>query len=307
MFLTYAIVGTGGIGGYYGGCLAKAGHPVHFLLHSDYEYVLKNGLKIDSVNGDFHLEKVSAYKNSQDMPKCDVVLVCLKTIQNHILSSILKPLLHEKTVVVLVQNGMEMEQELSEQLPSTSIVGATAFICTTKVGPGHIHHAEYGALTLAKHCGDCDEIIRQIASDFENASVNVSVFDDLNSVRWKKLVWNIPYNGLAVVLNAATDTLTNNPDSRKLVIDLMNEVVSAGRTCGAKISDSFIDKMIAMTEKMTPYSPSMKLDYDARRPMEIQTMFTNPIAIAKAQGFEMRKTEMLEQQLRFLEKVAKLN
>jgi len=305
MFLTYAIVGIGGIGGYYGGCLAKAGHPVHFLLHSDYEYVLKNGLKIDSVNGDFHLEKVSAYKNSQDMPKCDVVLVCLKTIQNHILSSILKPLLHEKTVVVLVQNGMGMEQELSEQLPSTSIVGATAFICTTKVGPGHIHHAEYGALTLAKHCGDCDEIIRQIASDFENASVNVSVFDDLNSVRWKKLVWNIPYNGLTVVLNAATDTLTNNPDSRNLVIDLMNEVVSAGRTCGAKISDSFIDKMIAMTEKMTPYSPSMKLDYDARRPMEIQTMFTNPIAIAKAQGFEMRKTEMLEQQLRFLEKVAK--
>ena len=305
MFLTYAIVGTGGIGGYYGGCLAKAGHPVHFLLHSDYEYVLKNGLKIDSVNGDFHLEKVSAYKNSQDMPKCDVVLVCLKTIQNHILSSILKPLLHEKTVVVLVQNGMGMEQELSEQLPSTSIVGATAFICTTKVGPGHIHHAEYGALTLAKHCGDCDEIVRQIASDFENASVNVSVFDDLNSVRWKKLVWNIPYNGLTVVLNAATDTLTNNPDSRNLVIDLMNEVVSAGRTCGAKISDSFIDKMIAMTEKMTPYSPSMKLDYDARRPMEIQTMFTNPIAIAKSQGFELRKTEMLEQQLRFLEKVAK--
>ena len=307
MFLTYAIVGTGGIGGYYGGCLAKAGHPVHFLLHSDYEYVLKNGLKIDSVNGDFHLEKVSAYKNSQDMPKCDVVLVCLKTIQNHILSSILKPLLHEKTVVVLVQNGMGMEQELSEQLPSTSIVGATAFICTTKVGPGHIHHAEYGALTLAKHCGDCDEIIRHIASDVENASVNVSVFDDLNSVRWKKLVWNIPYNGLTVVLNAATDTLTNNPDSRNLVIDLMNEVVSAGRTCGAKISDSFIDKMIAMTENMTPYSPSMKLDYDAHRPMEIQTMFTNPIAIAKAQGFEMRKTEMLEQQLRFLEKVAKLN
>ena len=302
MFLTYAVVGTGGIGGYYGGCLAKAGHPVHFLLHSDYEYVLKNGLKIDSVNGDFQLENVLAYKNSQDMPKCDVVLVCLKTIQNHILPSILKPLLHEKTVVVLVQNGMGMEQELSEQLPTTSIVGATAFICTTKIGPGHIHHAEYGALTLAKHCGDCDEIIKQIASDFENASVNVSVFDDLNSVRWKKLVWNIPYNGLTVALNAATDTLTNNPDSRKLVIDLMNEVVSAGRTCGAKISDSFINKMIMMTEKMTPYSPSMKLDFEAHRQMEIQTMFSNPIAIAKAHGFEMRKTEMLEQQLRFLEK-----
>lgn len=84
MNITYAVVGTGGIGGYYGGCLAKAGQPVHFLLHSDYEFVRANGLQIDSVNGDFHLDNPLVYRDSHDMPQCDVVLVCLKTTQNHL-------------------------------------------------------------------------------------------------------------------------------------------------------------------------------------------------------------------------------
>ena len=259
-------------------------------------------MQIDSVQGDFHLDNVLAYNDSHKMPKCDVVLVCLKTTQNHLLPDILRPILHEKTVVVMIQNGMGMEQELAQQFPNTSIVGATAFICTTKIAPGHIHHAEYGALTLAKHCSDCDGVIRQIADDFTSAGVSVSVSDDLNSVRWKKLVWNIPYNGLTVVLNAATDELTFNPNSRKLVLDLMDEVVAAGRVCGAKISESFIGKMITMTENMTPYSPSMKLDYDSHRLLEIQTMFTNPIRIAAEHGFTMGKTEAVEMQLRFLTK-----
>lgn len=302
MNITYAVVGTGGIGGYYGGCLAKAGQPVHFLLHSDYEIVRANGLQIDSVNGDFHLDNPLVYRDSHDMPQCDVVLVCLKTTQNHLLPEILRPILHEKSVVVLIQNGMGMEQELAKQFPNTAIVGATAFICTTKIAPGHIHHAEYGALTLAKYCGQCDDCIQQIADDFTAAGVGVSVFDDLWSVRWKKLVWNIPYNGLTVVLNAATDELTNDKSSRELVIDLMNEVVQAGRVCGAKISDTFISKMITMTENMTPYSPSMKLDYDAHRLLEIQTMFTNPIRIAAEHGFTMTKTQVVENQLRFLTK-----
>lgn len=300
MELTYAIVGTGGIGGYYGGCLAKAGQPVHFLFHSDYDFVVEHGLQVDSVTGDFHLSSVRAYANTNDMPQCDVILVCLKTTQNHLLPSMLRPIIHKDTVVVLIQNGLGMEQTLSEQMPGIAIVGATAFICTTKVGPGHIHHAEYGTITLAPYSRNCTSILEQISIDFEKAGIKVNVFDDLNSVRWKKLVWNIPYNGLTVVLNAATDTLTFSADSRRLVIDLMKEVVEAGRACGAVISESFIDTMISMTEKMTPYSPSMKLDYDAHRKMEIQTMFSNPIAIAKQHGFYMKKTEVVEQQLLFL-------
>jgi 2-dehydropantoate 2-reductase len=300
MALSYAIIGTGGIGGYYGGRLAHIGCDVHFLFHSDYEFVKQHGLQVDSVNGNILLPTPQAYHRTQDMPKCDVIFVSMKTVNNHLLKDMLMPILHEHSVVVLVQNGLGMEENLSHEIPHASIVGATAFICTTKVGPGLVHHAEYGTLTIAPY-NECDiNVLQQVVADFEKAGVSVNLGDDLLSIRWKKLVWNIPYNGLTVVLNAATNELTFNKDSRQIIIDLMTEVVEAGRCCGAKISDTFISKMIGMTEKMTPYSPSMRLDYEAKRPMEIGTMYSNPIAIAKAHGYRMSKTEILEKQLRFI-------
>ncbi len=301
MALRYAIVGVGGIGGYYGGCLAKAGCDVHFLFRSDYEYVKQSGMRVESVNGNFVLPNVNAYCTSQQMPLCDVVLVSLKTTTNGSLSQILPPLLHDKSIIVLIQNGLNIEAELSAAIPGVAVAGATAFICTTKVGHGHIRHAAYGDLTMAGYCGNCSPLLQLIAADFARAGVNVHLTDDINTMRWKKLVWNIPYNGLTVVLNAATNELTFNPATRPLIIDLMREVVAAGCACNASIADSFVDNMIDLTEKMMPYSPSMKIDFDARRPMEIRTMYSNPISVAKAAGYIMAKTEVLEHQLLFLQ------
>lgn len=300
MALSYAIIGTGGIGGYYGGRLALSGCEVHFLFHSDYEFVKQHGLQVDSVKGNFLLPTLSAYHATTEMPKCDVILVCMKTVNNHFLKNVLSPIIHEHSVVILIQNGLGMEENLAHDFPNLAIVGATAFICTTKVGPGHVKHAEYGTLTMAPF-NECDSLVLQtVANDFEKAEVAVNIGDDIQSIRWKKLVWNIPYNGLTVVLNASTDQITSNTDSRQIVLDLMTEVVEAGRCCGAKISETFISKMIAMTEGMTPYAPSMRVDYEEKRPMEIQTMYSNPIAAAKAHGYAMKKTEMLEEQLRFI-------
>ena len=104
--MKYAIIGTGAIGGYYGGKLAKAGNEVHFLLHTDYEYVKENGLQVDSCDGSFHLDQVNAYQTTADIPPCDVILVCLKSTNEHLLRNLLPPMLHENTVVVLIQNGI---------------------------------------------------------------------------------------------------------------------------------------------------------------------------------------------------------
>ena len=99
--MKYGIIGTGAIGGFYGGKLAKAGQGVHFLLHKDYEYVKQNGLQVDSCDGSFHLDGVNAYNDTTAMPPCDVVLVCLKSINNGMLKTLLPPLLHQRTLVVL--------------------------------------------------------------------------------------------------------------------------------------------------------------------------------------------------------------
>lgn len=299
--LNYAVIGTGALGGYYGGMLARAGCNVHFLFHSDYEFVKENGLQVDSVNGNFVINPVNAYDSTPLMPVCDVILVCLKTMNNYLLKDLLPPLLHKDTVIILMQNGLGIEEELAQHFPQQSIAGGMAFICSSRVGDGHIAHYDYGSLRIGFHQRENDEIGEQIRDDFTQAGIAIEMVPDLNQARWQKLVWNVPYNGMTVVLSTTTDRLMKNPDSRRLVRDLMMEVINAARCCNAQIGEDFVETMLKFTDAMTPYAPSMKLDYDSKRPMEIQAIYTNPVKTALKAGFEMKKVAVVEQELRFLQ------
>lgn len=302
MSLKYAIIGTGAIGGYYGAKLAKSGKDVHFLFHSDYEYVKAHGLQIDSVDGDFTLSSINAYSNTADMPKCDVVLVCLKSINNNLLEDMLPPILHKDTLVVLIQNGLGLEEDLQKVFPKLYIAGGLAFICSNKLGQGHVAHLDYGKLNIGSYSCPDSVLMSTVITDFMQAGVEVQNVD-LKKARWMKLVWNIAYNGMTVVLNTTTDALMNNGDTQTLLYDIMQEVICAANAIGLEqpIDDSYANDMIEMTKVMTPYSPSMKLDFDSLRPLEIDYIYTRPIEEARKSGFEMVRVSMLEKQLRFIE------
>ena len=153
--MRYAIIGTGAIGGFYGGRLARAGFDVHFLLHSDFEYVRDNGLRVDSYDGSFVISHPQAYASVADMPPCDVVIVALKTTANGGLPAMLAPLLTERTLVLLIQNGVGVEADVEAALPGVQLAAGLAYICTTKVGPGHIEHTSNGKLSVANYsCRD---------------------------------------------------------------------------------------------------------------------------------------------------------
>lgn len=299
--MRYGIIGTGAIGGYYGGKLAQAGHEVHFLFHRDYEYVCEHGLQIDSCDGSFHLDNVSAYRSTSDMPTCDVVLVGLKSVNNHLLTNLLPPLLHERTIVVMIQNGIGVEPDMQERFPGVSLIAGLAFICSAKTGPGHISHQCYGSINLANYSCGYPELMAQLLADFTQAGIETHEVEYMEA-RWKKAVWNMPFNGMTVALNTRTDLLLKNPSTRQLIYDQMMEVIGAAQHLGVKNLDaSFADLMMKMTDEMTPYSPSMKLDFDFHRPMEIYYLYTRPIEEAARAGFSMPKLAMLEAELRFLE------
>jgi 2-dehydropantoate 2-reductase len=299
--LRYAVIGTGALGGFYGGMLAHAGNEVPFLFHSDYDYVRENGLKVDSVIGDFHLNKINAYNSTAQMPPCDVVFVCLKTNNNKMLAQILPPLLHEKTCVILIQNGLHIESNLAVDFPNLSIAGGMAFICSNKIGKGHIAHLDYGKLTVGSYQGENEALLKQVCSDLEAANVPAGYSDNLEESRWKKLVWNIPYNGMCVVLNTTTERLMQNKETYDLLHDLMLEVIGAANACGVRIEEGFAKDMLDSTLRMKPYAPSMKLDYDFKRPLEIGAIYSEPLSAARDAGFDMPKVAMLEQQLHFIQ------
>lgn len=148
---SYAILGTGALGGFYGAKLQKAGLDVHFLLRSDYEYVSQSGLVIESKDGDFTLPQVNAYNDVEKMPQCDVVVVALKTTQNHLLPQMLPPVIRNDGVVLVLQNGLGVEEEVAKIVSNVSIIGGLCFLCSNKVGAGHIRHLDYGHVTLGEY------------------------------------------------------------------------------------------------------------------------------------------------------------
>ena len=299
--MTYAVIGTGAIGGYYGAMMARSGQEMHFLLHSDYDEVKKHGLRVKSCDGDFSLPHVNAYCSTKEMPPADVVMVCLKSTRNHLLRELLPPLLHEQTIVVLIQNGIGVEADVEQMFPGIQLVAGLAFICSAKTEPGCVDHQCYGSINFGNYSCRNEERFQQMVADFRAAGVKAGVVE-YHEARWRKAVWNMPFNGMTVALNTQTDCLLKHPSTRALIREQMMEVIGVANALGISgIDASFADKMIQTTDEMTPYSPSMKLDFDFHRPMEIDYLYTRPIAIAHEAGLRMPKLEMLEAELRFLE------
>ncbi|MBO3463082.1 putative 2-dehydropantoate 2-reductase [Aetokthonos hydrillicola Thurmond2011] len=307
---TYAILGTGALGGFYGAKLQKAGLDVHFLLRSDYEHVRKHGLVIESVDGNFSLPQINAYQDVKDIPQCDVVVVALKTTQNQSLPKMLTSVVKDNGVVLVLQNGLGLEPEVAQIVGSTRVMGGLCFLCSNKLQAGHIRHVAYGHIILGDYTSNyypagITPRMQQVANDFKSAGIGIELTEDLFKARWQKLVWNIPYNGLSVILNATTAELMANVYSRKLVEQLMHEVLAGAKSCNCSIVDSFVETMLNYTDKMKPYRTSMKIDYDERRPMEVEAIFGNPLRMAQAAGTHLPQISCLYHQLKFLD--AKLN
>ncbi|MEL6384997.1 MAG: putative 2-dehydropantoate 2-reductase [Cyanobacteria bacterium J06626_18] len=311
----YAIVGTGAIGGYYGACLQRAGQDVHFLLHRDYNHVRQHGLKIESVQGDFTLPQVQGYRRVQDMPPVDIVIIALKTTQNAaLLPILLPPLIGPDTTVVTLQNGLDIEGAIANMAPNNSLLSGLCFICSNKVGPGHIRHLDYGSIVLGtyhpqRHPAGTTPTLEAVAQDFRAADIAVELTEDLYLARWRKLIWNIPFNGLSVVLNATTQEMMASVHTRQLAAALMHEVVAAANGCVQKVTPDrdrsltpqVIDTMLTHTAQMKPYRTSMKIDFDEGRPLETEAILGNPLRAAQWAGVVTPRIEMLYQQLKAIE------
>ncbi|MGE5786646.1 MAG: 2-dehydropantoate 2-reductase [Myxococcales bacterium] len=300
--LRFAVIGLGALGGYYGGLLAKSGREVHFLARSNRDAVIGEGLRVDSPGGSFHLRHVNVYDRPEAMPKCDVVLISLKATDNAALTSILPHVLTESGTTLLIQNGLGQEERLPEVALRGSVYAGLGFICAHKAKPNHIVHEDYGTLRVAVyHEARSAQLlhggVEGLARELRDAGIEIELEPEFLLARWKKLVWNIPFNGLAVALRSNTAELMRGRNSSVLVRQLMLEVIAAGRSVGCAIADEYAQEMLDGTERMRPYFPSMYHDFQAGRALELEAMYWIPIERARQ---PMPRVEMLARQLEHL-------
>ncbi|HUP79856.1 MAG TPA: putative 2-dehydropantoate 2-reductase [Pirellula sp.] len=303
----FAILGTGALGGFYGGLLARAGFDVHFLMRSDADYVKAHGLRVDSKLGDFHLPQVNVYKDVHAMPKCECIILALKSTQNHILPELLPPLMHDESIVLVLQNGLHVEQETRAVVGPGLVAGGCCFLCSNKVGPGHIRHLDYGKIIMGAYRGLDDtedgpsmERLMSIQQDMVAAGIDCQATASLTEARWRKLMWNIPFNGLSVILNSRTDRIMQIQVSRELAESIIREVRQTACDCGHFIEPEFVKRMMDHTDEMVPYDSSMRLDFLAGRAIEVEAIFGNALRAANRAKVQSPIVQVLYQQLKFL-------
>ncbi|MGE8387206.1 MAG: putative 2-dehydropantoate 2-reductase [Pseudomonas sp.] len=301
------IIGSGAIGGFYGLMLGRAGFDVHFLLRSEYAVVREQGLKLESaLHGDVQIA-VQAYASAADMPPCDWLLVGAKATSNAELAPLIAKAAAADAKVVLLQNGLGVEEQLRSSLPaSLHLLGGLCFICVNRLSPGVIRHQALGAVNLGYHSGPADDggaaIVEEGAALFRAAGVDSQAMGNLGQARWQKLVWNVPYNGLSVLLGASTTPLMADSDTRELIQALMAEVVQGAAACGHELPEGYADHLLRVTEQMPDYWPSMFHDHAGQRPLELQAIYAEPLARARAAGCSLPRMQMLYQALAFIDR-----
>lgn len=294
-----AIVGSGAVGCYYGGRLAQHGHEVHFLMRSDYEHVKKHGLKIRSVHGDFELPQVYCHRSTAEIGQCDLVIIAMKATANAALLELLPPLLHNKTMILTLQNGLGSDDFLARHFGSTHVLGGLCFVCINRTATGEIHHIAQGQISLGEHSGAPQVRTETLATEFRRCGIECKVEPSLLTARWKKLVWNIPFNGLSIAAgNKDTAAILADAVLEKRVRDLMREIIETAGKLGHAIPLVLMDDMIERTRTMSPYKPSSLIDFLAGSEVELEAIWGEPVRQAKAAGMEMPQVGRLYEELK---------
>ncbi len=289
-----AIVGSGAIGLYYGARLQRIGEQVHFLMRGDLQTAQQSGVRVLTPEEDFTLHPVKAHDSTQDIGICDLVIVALKATSNTLLGELLPPLIGEGTSILTLQNGLGSDRSLAELFPENKVCSGLCFVCLNRIAPAVVQNFMLGSVSIGPYGETPLAEAEKLTSLFTSAGVKTRCEKDLQLVQWKKLVWNVPFNGLTIAAGGVTtDAIVNSPELLAEARGLMEEVIAGAAAIGMTIDRSFIDRQIQQTIPMQAYKPSSVIDFLEGRRVEVEAIWGEPLRQAKAADASMPKLEML--------------
>ena len=292
------LVGPGAIGGYYGGMLAHAGQDVHFLFRSTYKDIIRDGMTLvhhAEQGRRSRVEPLQARADANSIGPCDWVIVATKATANQYLGDLIRPMIAPHTRLLTLQNGMgNVENLLNLFGQDREVIGGLCFTCINRTSPGVIESLLPGYVQFGQLTGGLSDRANQIADAFADAGIKTRKADSLNEALWRKLCWNVPFNGLSIAAGGiTTDLILSDPELKQRAWDLMLEVQAAARAYGVEIEDAFLHRQFELTEPMGPYKPSSLIDFLAGKPVEVDAIWGEPLRRGQAKGLSMEQTNRL--------------
>jgi 2-dehydropantoate 2-reductase len=283
-----AVVGAGAVGAYYAAQLARVGEDVSFLLRRDLAAVRDHGLTVRTIvaarRDEFCLHPPVAASTAEIGP-VDLVLVGLKATANDVLSDLLPPLLHERTAIATLQNGLGSDEQLAALFGAERVLGGLCFICLNRTAPGVVECYHPGSISLGEFGRSAGARTQALSDAWRRAGVTCVLTDNLAEMRWRKLCWNVPFNGLTIAAGGVTtDQIVGDTRRLEEAWALMREIQAAAATLGFVISDAFLEKQVTVTREMGAYRPSSLIDYQDGRAVEVEAIWGEPLRRARAAG-----------------------
>ena len=281
-----AIIGTGGVGGYFGGKLAQAGFEVSFLARGKHlEALQKQGLTVKSISGDFHLPTVKASDDIHQLGKVDLVLLGVKAWQVKDLAKDLKAILHKNSIILPLQNGVLAFEELAQFIPKTQILGGLCRIISKIEAPGIIHHLGVTpTIVFGEMNAATSPRTEQIKAIFDQAGIKSKISADIQADLWKKFI-AICVSGLLAVSKTTYGELRELPETRQMMLDLLDEIYQLSQAAGIQIEANFLEKTVSFIDSFPHQSTSsLTRDVWAGKPSEIEYQNGTVVRLGKQYG-----------------------
>ena len=268
-----AIFGAGSVGGYFGGRLSQAGEDVVFIARGEHlNTMLNQGLRVDSINGDFVVQPVQATDDPSKIGKVDMVLVGVKAWQVSEAAEAMRPLIGPETFVLPLQNGLEAPAQLSEILGDQHVLGGLCGLFSSVMGPGHIVHAGYDPFVKF---GELDnhrsQRVELLLDTFKRAEVNAEIPPDIQVAMWMKFMFVTVFSGIGAVTRAPVGIWRSLPETRLMAELSLQEIIAVATARAISLPEEALQTIMTMYDGFDPQqTASLQRDVMEGRPSELE-------------------------------------
>jgi 2-dehydropantoate 2-reductase len=299
------IIGAGAIGSFYGALLAEKGAEVSVVCRSEFETVREHGFAIESgALGDRIFRPAQVLRSAAEYQGGypDYLIVSVKVVHGVDRAALIRDAVGPDTVIVLIENGVEIESEIATAFPANELISALAYIQVSRVGPGKVKHHALGDLTLGNYPSGATTRCRLLADELQRDGVRCTVSEQVVTARWHKCVWNAVFNPISV-LGGVLDTaaILAPAEGIAFVRQAMHEVIRVAAAAGHILPPAMVDQYIEGTRRAPPYKTSMALDFENGRAMEVEVILGNVVRAARREKVTIPALEALYALLKMIE------
>jgi len=247
------IIGAGGLGGYYGGRLARAGVDVAFVARGEHLAAIHSaGLRLVTPDEDFTVD-VEATDDPAEIGTCDAILFCVKSYDTDEAARLLQPLVREGTAVVSLQNGVDNEEKIAARIGEGHVLGGASFILAGIKEPGVVEQTgSLARIVFGELDGARSERAEALLDAFRSAGIDAGITDDIRRILWDKYAFLCALAGLTAVTRLPIDELLRVAETRELFRQIVREVALVALAEGIELGDDIVDEKTAFAEGLEP-------------------------------------------------------